>query len=36
MHHLSTMAFDDPTMDDDLRAALDAHEIVLEEWADVE
>ena len=36
VHHLLTMAFDDPTMDDDLRAALDAHEIVLEEWADVE
>jgi hypothetical protein len=31
------MAFDDPSMDADLRAALAAHEIVLEgEWADVE
>ena len=31
------MAFDDPTMDDDLRTALAAHEIVLgDEWADVE
>jgi len=29
------MAFDDPTMDDDLREILAAHEIVLgEEWAD--
>jgi len=31
------MALDDPTMDDDLRAALAGHEIVLEyEWPDVE
>jgi hypothetical protein len=31
-----TMAFDDPTMDDDLRKALAAHEIALrDEWADV-
>jgi hypothetical protein len=31
------MAFDDPTMDDDLRKTLDAHEIVLgDKWADVE
>ena len=31
------MAFDDPTVDDDLRMALAAHEIVLgDEWADVE
>jgi hypothetical protein len=31
-----TMAFDDPSMDDDLREALAAHEIILEgEWADV-
>ena len=31
------MALDDPTMDEDLRTALAAHEIVLEEeWADVE
>ena len=35
--HTLTMAFDDPSMDPDLRAALTAHEIVLEgEWADVE
>ena len=34
--HMLTMAFDDPSMDDDLRAALAAHEIMLdEEWADV-
>ena len=31
-----TMAFDDPSMDDDLCLVLDVHEIVLdEEWADV-
>jgi hypothetical protein len=31
------MAFDDPTMDDDLCQVLNAHEIVLEEeWAEVE
>ncbi len=31
------MAFDDPTMDDDLRKTLDAHEVVLgDKWADVE
>jgi hypothetical protein len=31
------MALDDPTMDDDLRTALAAHEIVLgDDWADVE
>jgi hypothetical protein len=30
------MAFDDPTMDDDLCRVLNAHEIVLgEEWTDV-
>ena len=35
--HMLAMAFDDPTMDDDLRAALAAHDIVLgDEWADVE
>lgn len=35
--HMLTMALDDPTMDDDLRATLDAHEIVLTgEWPDVE
>ena len=34
--HVLAMAFDDPTMDDDLRTALAAHEIVLEEaWANV-
>jgi hypothetical protein len=31
------MALDDPTMDDDMRTALAAHEIEIgEEWADVE
>ncbi len=35
--HMLTMAFDDPTMADDLRTALAVHEIVLgDEWADVE
>ncbi len=30
------MAFDDPTMDEDLRQVLKAHEIVLEgEWPDI-
>ncbi len=30
------MAFDDPSMDDDLRRVLDAHEVVLDgEWPDV-
>ena len=30
------IAFDNPTMDDDLRRVLNAHEIVLdEEWPDV-
>ena len=34
--HVLAMALDDPTMDEDLRVALAAHEIVLEEeWADV-
>ena len=33
--HMLTMAFDDPTMDADLRETLAAHEIVLgDEWAD--
>ncbi len=33
--HVLAMAFDDPTMDDDLRVVLAAHEIVLgDEWAD--
>jgi hypothetical protein len=32
-----TMVLDDPTMDEDLRTALAAHEIEIgEEWADVE
>ncbi len=35
--HMLAMALDDPSMDEDLRTALAAHEIVLgEEWADVE
>jgi hypothetical protein len=35
--HMLVMAFDDPSMADDLRSALAAHEIVLdEEWADLE
>jgi len=35
--HMLAMALDDPTMDDDLRTALAAHEIEIEdEWADVE
>jgi hypothetical protein len=35
--HKLAMALDDPTMDEDLRTALAAHEIVLgDEWADVE
>ena len=35
--HVLALAFDDPSMDDDLRSALAAHEIVLGgEWADVE
>ena len=35
--YMLAMALDDPTMDEDLRVALAAHEIVLEEeWADVE
>jgi hypothetical protein len=30
------MAFDDPSMDDDLRRILNAHEVVLGgEWADI-
>ena len=34
--HVLAMAFDDPSMDDDLCRVLNAHEIVLgEEWADV-
>jgi hypothetical protein len=32
----SALAFDDPTIDDDLRRVLEAHEIVLGgEWPDV-
>ena len=35
--HMLAMAFDDPSMDADLRDTLAAHGIVLEEeWADVE
>jgi hypothetical protein len=34
--HILAMAFDDPTMDDDLRRVLDGHEVVLDgEWPDV-
>jgi hypothetical protein len=34
--HVLAMGFDDPWMDDDLRRALDAHEVVLDgEWPDV-
>jgi hypothetical protein len=34
--HVLAMAFDDPSMDDDLCRTLNAHEIMLgEEWADV-
>jgi len=34
--HVLAMALDDPSMDDDLRRTLDAHEVVLgEEWPDV-
>ena len=34
--HVLAMTFDDPTMDDDLRRTLNAHEIVLgEAWPDV-
>jgi len=34
--HVLATAFDDPTMDDDLRRALNAYEIVLGvEWSDV-
>jgi hypothetical protein len=35
--HMLAMAFDDPSMDADLRQTLAAHEIVMDaEWADVE
>ena len=34
--HVLAMPFDDPSMDDDLRRVLDAHEIVLDgDWPDV-
>jgi hypothetical protein len=34
--HVLAMAFNDPSMDDDLRRVLDAHEVVLDgEWPDV-
>ena len=34
--HVLALAFDDPSMDDDLRRVPDAHEVVLEgEWPDV-
>jgi hypothetical protein len=35
--HMLTIAFDDPSMEDDLQASLAAHVIMLDdEWADVE
>jgi hypothetical protein len=35
--HVLAMAFDDPSMDEDLRRTLDAHEIMLEgKWPDIE
>ena len=34
--HVLAMAFDDPSMDDDLRQVLEAHEVVLgSEWPDI-
>jgi hypothetical protein len=34
--HVLAMGFDDPSMDDDLRRVLDAHEVVLDgKWPDV-
>ena len=34
--HVLAMAFDDPSMDDDLRGTLNAHEVVLDgEWPDI-
>jgi len=34
--HVLAMAFDDPSMDDDLRRVLNAHEIVLDgDWPDI-
>jgi hypothetical protein len=34
--HVLAMAFDDPSMDDDLRRVLNAHEVVLDgEWREV-
>ena len=36
VNRMLTVAFDDPTMDDDLRRVLSAHEVVLDsEWPDV-
>ena len=36
LDHVLAMAFDDPSMDDDLRRVLDTHEVVLDgEWPDV-
>jgi hypothetical protein len=36
VYHVLAMPFDDPSMDDDLRQVLNAHEVVLdEEWPDV-
>ena len=34
--HVLAMAFDDPSMDDDLRRVLDAHEVLLDgKWPDI-
>ena len=36
VNHVLAMAFDDPSMDDDLHRVLGAHEVVLgDEWADI-
>jgi hypothetical protein len=36
VNHVLAMAFDEPSMDDDLRRVLDAHEIMLDgEWPDI-
>jgi hypothetical protein len=36
MDHVLAMAFNDPSMDDDLRSVLNVHEVVLDgEWLNV-